>query len=85
MKISKDKQKQLDKHKKKVNDKFETLKYKQDVLEQGIMDKNEQLLHKLEEHDKNVEETRKNLQHVIRVKEERDRLKKNDQLENFSR
>ena len=68
-----------------MNDKFETLKYKQDVLEQGIMDKNEQLLHKLEEHDKNVEETRKNLQHVIRVKEERDRLKKNDQLENFSR
>ena len=52
----------MDKHKKKLDNRFENQRYKQDALERDILEKNNNLLQKLEVHDKNVEETRKNLQ-----------------------
>lgn len=50
-----------------------------------MLEKNENLMKKLEEHDRNVQETRKQLQQSIKLKEERDRLRKEDQLENLER
>ena len=58
-KLNKQRDKNFEKHRRKLENKLESLRDQQERIEQDMMYKNENLLRKLEEHDKSVQQTRK--------------------------